>query len=59
MKDFDFNKETCECCRGFNPADKYFRIWKWGVSYTEKNKNKEQYVLARYCPMCGRRLTDD
>lgn len=59
MKEFDFSKENCECCQKIKSSDKDSRIWFWGVYYYNDKEYDSHYVSSIYCPMCGRRLTDD
>lgn len=48
----------CECCNGFYPDDPGAKIYLWSVQYYEIGDGTPHYINARFCPMCGRELSE-
>lgn len=49
----------CPCCNGFHPDKLGEKVYAWSVQYYEIGNGSQHYVNAKYCPMCGRKLTED
>lgn len=59
LQEREERNKGCECCNGEKTDEFGKKVYSFTVQYYEIGDGKPNYVKAKYCPMCGKKLVEE